>query len=63
MRKPAERRRDGYRNPVFVSMKWHQKTESAETWTDPDVAFLRRTYGPPTKPPARERTPIGLGMD
>jgi basic amino acid/polyamine antiporter, APA family len=49
--------------PVFVWMKWHQKTESAETWTDPDVAFLRRTYGPPAKPTARERTPIGLGMD
>src|SRR6478672_6588727 len=36
--------------PVFVWMKWRQKKEPVEAWTDPDVAVLRRAYTPPPKP-------------
>jgi basic amino acid/polyamine antiporter, APA family len=37
--------------PVFVWMKWRQssKTKPVETWTDPDLALLRRVYTPPPK--------------
>jgi hypothetical protein len=55
--------------PVFVWMKWRQKKEPVEAWTDPDVALLRRAYTPPPKPPVvahdevEATTPIGLGVD
>ena len=41
--------------PVFVWMKWRQEKEPepADRWIDPDLAFLRRSYIPPPKPPLR----------
>jgi basic amino acid/polyamine antiporter, APA family len=54
--------------PVFVWMKWRQKQEPVETWTDRDAALLRRASTPPPQPPATARrnggrTRVGLGVD
>jgi APA family basic amino acid/polyamine antiporter len=54
--------------PVYVWMKWRQRQEPVESWTDPDAAFLRRAYTPPPKPPrlaeeSEKRIPVGLGLE